>query len=637
MSGVILPQIRRVRIRNFQPLFAEGILNFELPDGPFLLLGGNGLGKTTTLQTIVFALAGEADPRIEEKTEFQWGASYFKARLNDAAEAEIEVEFSLADSLISIRRHLNSKSVRSAKIGDADWIHDSALAGNAYEKEVCQAGGYENFEDFRYLVHRLSYVAENRQSLVWDQAAQLRVVMTVCGDAAMEREFRLLRASLKETDSELRHTNVDIGRLEEHLSRIEPKEKGKTIKSEDGRRDSVIHAVEYATCLEAELRPIEKERIKLRKQLAGARQELAALNQYLEASQSRLSQAEDAFVLGTLRGMENSAAALALHKLIVHERCPYCTQKAAELAKRARDAVTAGLCPICGQNHSVDASVAELRKLRDDISKKTARQDELQLVVNAIEEEEARLISREVTIKDKLNLLVTKLPRVQFAEVLGIVGSDPEELRTRLRTTKAHYARLEVRKRNLQVELSQKYEEFSKFCARRLAQLAALAAEYGAKFLGDKCEFVMTPSRERLSPFSFFVPQFAEKKRELPESCSESERFFLDIAFRMATVTFSGLLSKSRSTFICETPENALDLAYTDNVAAMFHKFSVDKFSILLTANLQLGGVAKPLLRPYPKGEKKHRCVNLIEKCELSDVQAKKRSQFMRIYRQIVG
>jgi DNA repair exonuclease SbcCD ATPase subunit len=70
MSGVILPQIRRVSLNGFEPLFTDGQLTMELPKGPFLLLGGNGLGKTTSLQTIVFAIAGEVDPQIEERTDF---------------------------------------------------------------------------------------------------------------------------------------------------------------------------------------------------------------------------------------------------------------------------------------------------------------------------------------------------------------------------------------------------------------------------------------------------------------------------------------------------------------------------------------------------------------------------------------
>ena len=636
MSGIILPKIGRISSTGFEPIFNDGHLDINLPSGPFLLLGGNGLGKTTTLQTIVFALAGDAGSDIEEKTEFQWGASYFKNRLNKPQEAEVEVEFSLSDTKIIVRRRMNSKTIRGVKIDGAAWIHDSTEATAKYEESVCAAGAYECFDDFRYLVHRLCYLGESRRSIVWDQGAQLRIVMMVCGDAEMERDFRKLRATLKETDSELRHTHVDIGSLEKRLSQIETSKKAACSDNEE-KSDGIQIAIRQSAELEAELLPLSKMRLKLREKLVAVRKDLIGINNELEHLQITFSQLEDAFVLKTLRGMENSSAALALHKLLVHELCPFCTKKTTALAAQARVAVAQKKCPICGQQHASDVSSDEIGKLRQKIASKTIKQDELQKVLEGIEEEEARLISREVAIKDKLNIIVAKLPRVQFAEVSGLVGSNPQEIRERLRTTRTHYYQLELKKKNLEEDMEEKYKSFSSLCARRLSQLSALASEYGNKFLGAPCNFVMTPSRERLSLFSFFVPEFEEKRRESPESCSESERFFLDIAFRMAVIVFAGLLSKTRSTFICETPENALDLAYTENVAAMFQKFSYDGYSLLLTANLQLGGVAKPLLAAYPKKEKEKRTLNLIEKCPLSGVQSDKKKEFMRVYRGIIG
>ena len=83
---------------------------------------------------------------------------------------------------------------------------------------------------------------------------------------------------------------------------------------------------------------------------------------------------------------------------------------------------------------------------------------------------------------------------------------------------------------------------------------------------------------------------FADEERKSPETCSESERFFLDIAFRMALLELAGELSDSSSTFICETPETALDLAYTKNVSEMFSRFAKHGFALVLSANIQLGG-----------------------------------------------
>ncbi len=600
------------------------------------MLGGNGLGKTTTLQTLAFALAGDAGSEIEERTDYQWGVSYFKSRLNNPQDAEVEVEFALGDTTITVRRRMNSKTIRGVKIGSTEWIHDSILATHKYEKAVCVTGGFEQFDDFRYLVHRLCYLDETRRSLVWDQGAQLRVVMMICGDAEMERDFRKLRSTLKETDSELRHTHVDIGNLEKRLQELQTSEKSSP-KIEKHKDDELFDAIKQSAALEAELLPLGKQRTKLRQELMTTRKALVELNILLENLQTKFSQLEDAFVLKTLRDMEDSSAALAMHKLLVHELCPFCTKKAPALAAQAKDAVEHQNCPICGQETGTYVSMEEVTKLRNEIVEKTGQQDTLQKRLEEIEAQDEAIVEKEISIKDRLNILVSRLPRVQFSEVTSLVSNDPKSIRDRLRITQTHYSKLELKKNQLEQQMEEKYAAFSKLCARRLKQLAALASEYGSKFLGAECNFVLTPSRERLSIFSFFVPEFEGKQRIYPNDCSESERFFLDIAFRMAAIVYVGLLSKSRSSFICETPENALDLAYTENVAAMFNKFARDGYSLVLTANLQHGGVAKPLLAAYPKKERPKRAINLIEKCPLSNVQADKRSDFRRVYRVIAG
>jgi hypothetical protein len=637
MAGLILPRIQRVVLSGFQPLFTDGIVELDLPDGPFLVLGGNALGKTTMLQAIIFAVAGEADSRVEDRTDLHWGAAYFKARLDNAVDAEVLVEFTLKSTVIAVRRRMSSKAVRGVQIDGKDWALESADAGERYEEAVRKFGGYTSFEDFRYLVHRLCYLGESRRSLLWDQAAQLRAVMLICGDAQMEREFRVLRATLKETDSEMRHAYGDIGKLQARLDQLTAAKKAKSKSGSNGAEDKAVVVAERSAELEASLAEISKERLVRRVTLTETRRTLGTTNAVLEQQQTALAEKSDAFVLEALRGVENASAALALHKLLVHELCPYCTQKSSRLAQTARNAVEQGNCPICEQLLSDAVSNDEIRALRAQISQHVERQDELQEILNTVTAEDADLLSREIEGRQRLDALVAKLPRVQFAEVSAVVGTSSSQVRDRLTVTRTHHARLEARKRNLEAELEEKYEQFSKLRARRLQQLGTLAAEYGTAFLSDPCEFVLAPSKQRLSPFSLFVPRFAEKNRESPDSCSESERFFLDIGFRMALLMLAGLLSTSRSTFVCETPENALDLAYTDNVASMFRKFSIDGFSILLTANLQLGGVAKPLLSAYRKTERRRRNLNLITKSDLSTVQNAKKTDFAAVYAQIVG
>jgi len=52
---------------------------------------------------------------------------------------------------------------------------------------VTENGGYEAFDDFRYLVHRVAYLPETRQTLIWDHKAQIRAVMLICSDVLSEK------------------------------------------------------------------------------------------------------------------------------------------------------------------------------------------------------------------------------------------------------------------------------------------------------------------------------------------------------------------------------------------------------------------------------------------------------------------
>ena len=59
-----LPFITGFRITGFEPIYSAAI-SLELAEGPYVVLGGNGLGKTTLMQAVVYGLAGGLDETIE--------------------------------------------------------------------------------------------------------------------------------------------------------------------------------------------------------------------------------------------------------------------------------------------------------------------------------------------------------------------------------------------------------------------------------------------------------------------------------------------------------------------------------------------------------------------------------------------
>jgi hypothetical protein len=133
-----------------------------------------------------------------------------------------------------------------------------------------------------------------------------------------------------------------------------------------------------------------------------------------------------------------------------------------------------------------------------------------------------------------------------------------------------------------------------------------------------------------------FVPLFKGVQRPEAEYCSEAQRFFLDIAFRMALIDAAGG-EDGTATFFCETPETALDISYVDNVVEMFTAFAKKQHNVLLTANLQSEGIAEKLLGKVAVSERKKRIVNLLSIGVLSSVQEKARSKFERVLNKMLG
>jgi hypothetical protein len=586
------------------------------------------MGKTTTLQACVFALTGGADELIEEERACRWGAKYFRARLNRDSEAKIRVEFFLGEMRIVVERKIASEAVAAVRIGEGDWISDTRLAGEKYENAVLQAGKFPSFTDFRYVVHRLAYLAEHRRDLLWDHRAQLRVMMLVCGDANREARFRDMRVSIQNTNTEKRHLLVNINRIEGHLKLFESFQRskgGRVARRTRHTKDEGL--LKKAESVQAELDAIESRRSELLVSLSEAQAELLVLNTKIESRQEHLSRQEDNLVLNSLRSHETNSSALALQKLVVHERCPYCTQKASHLAANARSALTVGKCPICSQPHLTDISSEEVKMTRSTLLSFDKKRDSWEAAAVSYRSQLELLERDETRLRAQLGKLVVELPHIPDPDTFNLSFKDSNTLAETLKTYRSRHSRLAREEMEMKHRLDNEFKEFSGACAQRLRQVQRRAAEYAVAFLGHECEFVATNAKDKLTDFWYFVPRFDGSVRSQPDMCSESERFFLDIAFRMALVEMTGRYSDSQSTFICETPENALDLAYTDNVANMFNEFAKQGFSLLLTANIQLGGVAKPLLARYPASERRKRVWDLLQAGEPSPVQQKKLRQ----------
>jgi hypothetical protein len=102
--------------------------------------------------------------------------------------------------------------------GRSGWVEEDAPS--KFAEILRDHGGYLDVSDFAFVVHRLLYLPESRRLIAWDTDAQIRLLMLLNQDIAVERDFREQRAELKLLDSKKRHFRVAINNANKELATL---------------------------------------------------------------------------------------------------------------------------------------------------------------------------------------------------------------------------------------------------------------------------------------------------------------------------------------------------------------------------------------------------------------------------------
>jgi hypothetical protein len=632
---VTLPRLLGFRLVGFQPIFHQDV-EMSLNSGPHIILGGNGLGKTTIMQAIVFGLTGGAGEAIEGDKSLRWDHRYFRGRLNaiQLHTASIEVDFALGKSVLTVRRGLTGSDVIGLRVGRSKkWIEHSEQAQQAFEQSLRDLGGFQSAADFGFIVHRLLYLPETRRLLAWDTDAQVRIFMMLNQDASRESWFSDRRERLVKMDSKKRHIHVALGKAQASLSSLMEYEGEDLDQVELDMAPGPASSLDIAGAVE-ELRRISKERLSAEELVQTARQKLSELSIEVESLHEQIEIAE-ASLIESFLSEEEREKSLALHKLLENGICPACGTVDPELRSLAEKNAHAQSCLLCGSKVPQGTN-RELTTLRSQLSEKLKAQRVLQesLWLAEVKLNDSR--RREDELQDSVTAARLQQPVLALIEP-NLPTSTKDQLLHQKTELQEQEADLEAQIYRLQNRLRREFQRFRAQVRERTIQLGELYTQYATAFLGLKCKLTETEESDRLLTLTRFVPEFAGSPRESPEECSEAQRFFLDIAFRMALIDLSSEFSNQPGTFICETPETALDMSYVDNVVKMFNEFSQEGHALLLTANIQPKGIANKLLASFPKRNRRSHVLNLLDIGQLSDVHVGAMPQLRAAVRQMLG
>lgn len=627
--AVFLPRINYMEVSGFDKIFKEDYIKIDFSAPLNMLLGGNGLGKTTLLQSIVYTLTGGVySPEVERDKNLRWNHNFFKGRVfpEKLSTASLTVNFNLGETEITVKRGLASNRVSEFSIKQDDY------ADSSFEDAITQFGGYEDFDSFVFIVNRVLYLSENRRSLTWDYDGQVRSLMILSNDIVNEKAYRNLRAEIKNLDSNKRHTTVRINKYQ-----IEIDKRKKDYPELDTQVQDATKLIKDRADLSEKLQTLLAKRDDCATKLKEFEERRRELAEEVNELSDRIRKDEAQYLFESLLNYDDKKA-LLFGKTINMGICPCCGELSADFQTLAKQRLFEGECMVCGKTGfgNVKSNV-EINALTSQLAEKlTARDNANKRILHL--RNQIQSLDNEIFPIRKLISAIDYSSYVNADKVEDDFDTEQciEDIVSQLGKLKSDRESLENDIRIQTEEADSMYAAFIDNFSERSKKLSAIYKELASAFLGKEVTLKFENSTDKFVNIDYLIPVFDKEPRKSPEDCSEAQRFFLDIAFRMALIGLNYKLTNSTGSFICETPESALDVSYVDNVVKMFFGFIEEENRLILSNNLQKLGLAYLLIENAKRSQKPFVVFDLLEHGKLSEVQSRSEELF-KIREEIIG
>lgn len=595
-QGIVLPHVRRLKISHFS-LYRNRSENLVIFDkGVFCLSGANGLGKSTFLAILNYSLTGAVahpDPKVQSLSEYRQRArnntpDYFTGRVAtpDRDIAEVTIEFTIGPYAYTVTRgFFQSDELRYLKVQgpDLEIEHSAGVEDSVegreifdiYEDSVVKHTGLAKFDQLVYIQHFLLTFDERRHLLFWDpQVTRFALFLafgldTARADAAGEWQRKAERLESQARNAQYQATSAR-SQIRDLLARSgTPVDYNEELEEQETRlteiRDACLGAVDSKVAREKDAR--------LAVGIAAADHHALTI-EYDRAFNARLTPQS--------RSIDHPL----ILKLIHDHICGICGTQDVSSVGDIKELLEHDQCPLCHSEISAamdnDDDFDFLReldaKLQDSGSRLKAAQEDLERATQdlAAAQEELRAASRKLSEfeQEHSEWIRNKTANSSLSGVIKQLEAEQrgaEERRDKFRAKRDEYQALVA---PVAQELAEAYAAAETEFLPRFQSLARA-------FLGMDL-YCRLEQRAR-GPL-LIVTVNGQTRRE-QDTLSESQRYFIDIALRMA-LTEHMLGGRSPACLLIDTPEGSLDIAYESRAGEMFGSFVRRGNRLIMTANL---------------------------------------------------
>jgi DNA repair exonuclease SbcCD ATPase subunit len=625
--GFNFPRVSACRLENFSLYGNAPTIDVTFDQGVFCLAGANGLGKSTFLAALNYGLTGRvAQPSRSFRSSREYyddsrayTQAYFTGRIaeTDREAAQVSVSFAVGDFEVDLTRGLfepDQLRQLAVKRGGAPFLADEVQGGAqlhaVYADLVAEATGLGDFRQFAFLQLFLLTFDERRELLFWNELIAEQVLYLAFGvDPSVGPRAEELRRKDEGLESQARNQQYIATQAVQRLKQLRP------AAGDDSNVDDLRQR--YDALLASRDEAVENLS-RVAAELDDARLEFAA-------AAARRSRALDDYEETFARVMappHNPTAHPVVVASVTEGRCELCGHVGSHVAAALSAAALAHACPLCRHDLADDVIVdtTALGNLQAEVDASRSEADSASQKVERV----AKAHSSTKGLVAEIGQAITSL---ESQAGPALAGRDPDLLaridqleRERVtaleRRDEYRRERDEARQqfRALRATLSDQYSEAE-------IEFVPLFKDLAESFLGLEIDIQM---RSKAESFGFVLSVEGQTRRAL-ESLSESQRFFVDIALRMALAKYMSTAEAPATMFI-DTPEGSLDIAYEAQAGEMFAAFAVDGFSIIMTANINTSQLLLQLAGRC--GAQRMQLRRMTEWAELSAVQARSEELF---------
>jgi hypothetical protein len=634
---------------------SDGV-NLEMGSGPWLVLGVNGLGKSTLLLIIRYMLSGpyrvtNAGPTGTARSDLvSIDKRIFAGRVDGGARnatASLKVKF--GDELYTITRRLDDLSLLRCEFS-GQIIESGSDAEKAFQVAISAAVGVGTFEDALRIFRYLNFVLEDRDGLVWDSKAQAEIFRAVFLSGERSARWRELEGEIISADSGARNFSAALYKILQRQERENQKQltapqvraKLATLAGEQDRAEALELKELQARDLAEDRRVDARDALRLREQVAEEKQ-----RDYERLKFQALSQA--------LSGVSPSEQ-YVLIKIMAEHKCTACGNDAHAFAAELDSRKKANLCLVCRQMKKRPDGIVSAEEFSEEratraydnwmsaSSSADVAREELQAAEYAYNEIASNLVSLRRAL-DMRNREIRSLQR-QLPANERVAAREFDEvatLRARINEYRGERDAAEVELNNLLNEARSSVESVRSRIEERFAQRAS-------DFLLESFRLVYAPDRRTVGQtgkaleFPAFEIELAggatdgKSVRRSADQVSLSQREYLDLSFRMAVMD---VVATGPSTLVIDGPETSVDAVFAVRAGDLLASYSRDGEApgnrLVVACNLVDTPLIPSMLVDYPMhAGREARVINLLAIAAPTAAVRQRRSEYDAAYTRVL-